>query len=303
MKELLKRDFNDETQFRKELDHLKRFNGLVHDHLVTLLSSVTKGATPESKQYHFVFPFARYALDDYWRSNHSPSWDKTTVRWVAKQLSGIMGAIDAIHVPKHLHLRTQVAKYGMHGDLKPDNILWFESRKDYRGIFVISDFGVADMHSDKSRSNIPNEKIPAVPGYRPPECDIQNGFISRRYDIWTLGCLFLEIVTWLMGGQEFVSAFKKERMKTIYVTGARRDMFYTVKRLEGQTSGAIHIRESIIKVSHVFISPAILQNFSLRTSAHKSNLAETNRKGVVCARSQARGQASTLKAQISFTTL
>lgn len=246
VKELLKRDFNDEAQFRKELEHLKRFNGLVHDHLVTLLTSVTKGETPENKQYHFVFPFARYDLSDYWMSNHSPSWDKTTVKWVAKQLLGIMGAMDAIHVPKHLHLSTQIAKYGMHGDLKPDNILWFESHKDYRGIFVISDFGVADMHSDKSRSNIPNEKIPAVPGYRPPECDIQNGYISRRYDIWTLGCLFLEIVTWLMGGQEFVSAFKKERMKTIYVTGAKRDMFYTVKKLEGQTVGAIHLRESIV---------------------------------------------------------
>lgn len=245
----MKRDFNDETQFRKELDQLKRFNGLVHDHLVTLLSSVTKGATPESRQYHFVFPFARYALDDYWRTNHSPSWDKITIKWVVKQLLGIMGAMDAIHVPKHLHAGAQVAKYGMHGDLKPDNILWFESRKDYRGLFVISDFGSADMHSDKSRSNIPNEKIPAVPGYRPPECDIQNGYISRRYDIWTLGCLFLEILTWMMGGQEFLRAFKKERMKTIYVTGAKRDMFYTVKKLEGQTPGAIHLRESIIAVS------------------------------------------------------
>lgn len=222
---------------------------------------------PESKQYHFVFPFARYALDDYWRSNHNPTWDMITVRWVAKQLLGIMGAIDAIHMPKHL-----VAKYGMHGDLKPDNILWFESREDSKGIFVISDFGLADMHSDKSRSNIPNEKIPAVPGYRPPECDIQGGYISRRYDIWTLGCLFLKIVTWLMGGQQLLGAFKKERMKTIYVTGAKRDMFYAVKRLEGQTPGAIHIRESIIAVSSTSIFGALAHSFDLRTSADSSCL-------------------------------
>lgn len=276
VKELLKRDFNDEAQFRKELDHLKRFNGLVHDHLVTLLTSVTKGETTENKQYHFVFPFARYDLGDYWRTNHSPSWDKTTVKWVAKQLLGIMGAMDAIHVPKHLHLSTQIAKYGMHGDLKPDNILWFESRKDYRGIFVISDFGVADMHSDKSRSNIPNEKIPAVPGYRPPECDIQHGYISRRYDIWTLGCLFLEIVTWLMGGQELVSAFKKERMKTIYVTGAKRDMFYTVKKLEGQTPGAIHLRESIVAVSHISILFELLRASTVECQLKIDGSAETD---------------------------
>lgn len=243
------------------MDHLKRFNGLVHDHLVTLLTSVTKETTADDKQYHYVFPFAKYALDDYWSYNKSPPWDRPTVIWVARQLLGIMGAMESIHVPKHLHIGKQIAKYGMHGDLKPDNILWFESQRDHKGIFVISDFGSADMHSDKSRSNIPNEKIPAVPGYRPPECDIQNGFISRRYDIWTLGCLFLEILAWLMGGQALVSAFKKERMKTIYVTGAKRDMFYTVKKLEGQTPGAIHLRESIIAVSSVqiqgFSEPAL----------------------------------------------
>lgn len=243
----------------------------MHDHLVTLLTSVTKGETPETKQYYFVFPFARSDLSDYWSQNHSPSWDKITIRWVAKQLLGIMGAMDTIHVPKHLHLTTRIAKYGMHGDLKPDNILWFGSRNDYRGILVISDFGVADMHSDKSRSNIPNEGIPAVPGYRPPECDIQNGYISRRYDIWTLGCLFLEILTWLMGGQELLSEFKKERMKTIYVTGAKRDMFYTVKKLEGQTSGAIHLRESIIKVSYT-PTLKLLQSQSSVSPAHHFRL-------------------------------
>lgn len=261
---------------------------------MTLLTSVTKGDTPENRQYHFVFPFARYDLVNYWDHNRSPSWDKTTVRWVANQLLGIMGAMDAIHVPKHLHLSTQIAKYGMHGDLKPDNILWFESHKDDRGIFVISDFGVADMHSDKSRSNIPNEKIPAVPGYRPPECDIQNGYISRRYDIWTLGCLFLEILTWLMGGQELVSTFKKERMKTIYVTGAKRDMFYTVKKLEGQKQGAIHLRESIIAVSPMSFCSSTSELKSVRTPAHIYDSAETHRKGMVCARGQTRGQASTV---------
>ncbi|KAI3391292.1 hypothetical protein diail_7623 [Diaporthe ilicicola] len=249
VKELLKSDFNkefQELQFKQELEHLKRFNGLVHDHLVTLLASVSKGATPEDKQYHYVFPYARFDLPEYWETTPNPSWDILQVRWVAKQLEGIMGAMKSIHEPLHLHSNTQVAKYGMHTDLKPDNILWFGSIADVRGILVISDFGLANMHSDKSRSNIPNEKIPALPGYRPPECDIQGGQISRRYDIWTLGCLFLEILTWLMGGQQLIKEFQKERKKTTYVTGAKRDIFYNVKRLQRQEPNAIHVRESII---------------------------------------------------------
>jgi len=47
--------------------------------------------------------------------------------------------------------------------------------------------------------------------YRPPECDIHGGRIGQSYDIWTLGCLYLEFVTWLLGGWDLIKLFEEKR--------------------------------------------------------------------------------------------
>lgn len=230
--------------FRNELEQLQRFNGLVHDHLVTLLATFRfQGPSP---QFSFIFPYADCALDQYWEgTNPKPEFDIGTVQWVAKQCSGIMGAIDTIHIPQHLtHLGVQ--RYGRHGDIKPDNILLFSSTNDPRGILVVSDMGLSTFNRDTSRSNIPNSKIPGVPGYRPPECDVEGGTISRAYDIWTLGCLFLELLTWLLGGQAFVDEFEKQR-KTVYITGAANNIFFDLKSFEGDKRVA-QVKKEVTRV-------------------------------------------------------
>lgn len=225
VKVLYEKDYQTEERFRNESDQLRRFNGLVHDHLVTLLATFTHRA-----QYHFLFPYADYALDQYWEKRRPKlDADIDTVRWVAKQCSGIMAALDTIHVPEHLHHLAEKG-YGRHGDIKPDNILWFSSTTDPKGILVVSDLGLASFHRDTSRSNIPNKDIPAVPGYRPPECDIKGGTISRAYDIWTLGCLFLELLTWMLGGWKFLQEFNKKRTTRFLITQADNNIFFRLMR-------------------------------------------------------------------------
>jgi len=181
-----------------------------------------------------------------------PIWDVATVRWVAKQLSGIIGAIDTIHNPIHLHQEQVEKGFGRHGDIKPDNILWFNSTTDHRGILVVSDFGLAAFHRDKSRSNIPNKGIPAVPGYRPPECDISGGTISRAYDIWTLGCLFLELLTWLLGGQDLLKIFNQNRNTIFLLTGAKNTIFFTL--LKTENPGIPHVAQVKPEVTKVSIN-------------------------------------------------
>jgi serine/threonine protein kinase len=235
-------DFNNEQQFEKELEQLKRFNGLVHDHLVTLLVTFTL-----NKRYHFLFPYAESTLEQYWEDVKSPNRDLATIRWASKQCSGIMAAIDSIHDPKHLKNLT-VRKYGRHGDIKPDNILWFKSSKDPRGILVISDMGLSSFNRDTSRSNIPNTKIPKVPGYRPPECDIQGGIISRAFDIWTVGCLLVELLTWLLGGWELLEQFQKDRT-SIYITGAMNNIFFDLKKIKGRDGYVAQVKIQVTTVS------------------------------------------------------
>ena len=247
LKILSERDYNNEKTFRNEADQLRRFNGLVQDHLVTLLGTFTM-----SKRYHFIFPYADEALDQYWeRREPEPRWNIETIRWVTKQCSGIMAALDTIHNPKHLHHLSPEGQegFGRHGDIKPDNILWFDSSNDPRGIFVVSDLGLAAFHRETSRSNIPNEGIPGSPGYRPPECDIKGGQISRAYDIWTLGCLFLELLTWLLGGKDYLEDFDLKRTTTYLITGGQNNIFYCLNRSHVPGLYVSQIKPEVTEVS------------------------------------------------------
>jgi serine/threonine protein kinase len=165
--------------------------------------------------------------------------------WTSKQILGLTEALHQIHNPKHL----AEAKFGRHGDLKPENILWYESPKDLMGILVIADFGLGSFNSAKSRSNIPGEAIPVTPNYRPPECDLEGGKISRSFDIWTFGCLLLELTTWALGGKELRAAFEEART-TPYITGISTDIFFDVERQGDSNKFVIKRKQEVTKVRH-----------------------------------------------------
>ncbi|KAF1850799.1 kinase-like protein [Cucurbitaria berberidis CBS 394.84] len=228
------------TEFRKELDALKRFT---HKHLITLLMSWTF-----NNRYNLLFPLAGANLEDYWSSSRLPGSiiriDIDLVQWISKQIVGMAGALNAVHEPTQF--LQAIPKYGRHGDLKPENILWYQSEEDSRGILVIADLGLSAINSDKSRSNIPNNGIPGTPGYRPPECDLDGGKISRSYDIWTFGCLLLELVCWALGGEENRQEFEKAR-ESPYITGAVTDIFFDVQVKENGQGYTITVKEQVRK--------------------------------------------------------
>jgi serine/threonine protein kinase len=253
----------EELEFWKEVDALKRFSGFVHDHLVTLLMTWT---TKNPHQYCLLFPWAGNDLDFYWEQNNPPingvNPDIGVVRWIAKQITGMAGALDAIHNPRYddTHLKPK-KKYGRHGDIKPENILWYDCPNDERGIWVIADLGLTAFNTTNSRSNVPGEGIPVSPGYRPPECDLEGGVISQAFDIWTFGCLLLEMVCWALGGQTNRAQFKAHRM-TPYITGIGSNIFFSID-LKGQGRGfAIGVKR---QVSEVSICDAME---SIKTDAH-----------------------------------
>ncbi|KAK6206036.1 hypothetical protein LQW54_007975 [Pestalotiopsis sp. IQ-011] len=200
--------------FRNERQQLDRFNGSVHEHLVTLLAAFEQEDVAKN---YFIFPWADCDLSGYWESQQARD-----VRWVAAQLNGLVGALDKIHNPPHL-----ANIYGRHGDLKPDNILWYTPYKgDPRGILVISDMGFTAVNSEISRSKQTNGKA-RTPTYRAPELDIYEANVSREYDIWCLGCIFLEMMMWILGGDALIKQFKKERMTVEnVVNGVKTPVFF-----------------------------------------------------------------------------
>lgn len=176
-----------------------------------------------------IFPWAEQDLDLYWENNPHPDLkDVGLIQWISKQCLGIIEAVSLIHNPTHLGA---AERFGRHGDIKAENILWYKGSKLYdRGILVISDFGLAAINSAKSRSMLPNNSasLKFTPSYRPPECDTLGGKITRAFDVWTLGCLYLELVCWLLRGTRGRKNFEAARTTT-FISGARVDIFFDIK--------------------------------------------------------------------------
>ncbi|KAL9564354.1 hypothetical protein ACKAV7_011545 [Fusarium commune] len=211
-----------DSKFNEGWEMLKRFSGRTHPHLVTVLCAFSC-----EEERSFIFPNASYDLSEY-LEKHEPPTQKNGTLWISNQFLGLMGALDTIHNPKHLH-QGVTQRYGRHGDIKCDNILCFKrSGTQNDVVLVISDFGLSAFNTDKSRSNIPNKNVPPVPGYRPPECDIEGGTISRAFDVWTIGCLYLELITWFLGGSDYVEEFSNKRT-TIFINGSNNNIFFTLK--------------------------------------------------------------------------
>jgi serine/threonine protein kinase len=164
-----------------------------------------------------IFPCATDNLQTYWQ-NTEPVFDEETMRWSLNQMAGLVSGLLDIHeciirtttgiTPSRrgssssIKLKQGEEKFGRHGDIKPENILWFAScpaSDDPKGILKIADFGLGRFHGRDTRSNVDWRQIKSSPTYEPPELQLYKP-VSRAYDMWSLGCILLEFATWMLKG-------------------------------------------------------------------------------------------------------
>ncbi|KAK5656067.1 hypothetical protein OQA88_5206 [Cercophora sp. LCS_1] len=186
--------------YKMEVEVLLRFSGknAGHPHLIRLLLTYQHEGS-----YHMVFPWADGNLRDFWESNKTPKRSQALASWLVTQCHGIADGLKEIHgEAQSTSLNTTNKNTGRHGDIKPENILWLKKYNGCENHLLICDFGLSRFHSAKSQSE---DKAPGwSPSYRPPECDLYRLRISVKYDIWTLGCLILDFLTWYLLGWEAV---------------------------------------------------------------------------------------------------
>jgi serine/threonine protein kinase len=196
-----------------EISNLQRFVDQDHDHLIRLLCTFQ-----HKERFHLIFPWADANLQDFWLKKYpdaeTPPRDYSLARWVSQEILGLAEGLQMIHGSDIPGSTEQ--SLGRHGDLKPENILWFKGcgHDDSRyptGVLQICDFGLTDFHSKQSVALVAAESIGGTQTYRAPECHTQN-YISQSYDIWSLGCVLLELVTWYMLGAEGLDDFLDKRI-------------------------------------------------------------------------------------------
>lgn len=210
-----------------------------------------------------VFPWADGGnLRDLWESME-PEQTQSFVCWMLSQYHGIAEGLREIHGTNQA-LNPDGRNKGRHGDIKAENILWVKNHNGKPNHLLISDFGLTRFHSFKSQSaevNVPG----CSPSYRPPECDLPRVRISPQYDMWTLGCLLLEFLTWyLLGWDTVETEFSDARMKDEGWTPIspqlakakrddwiREDKFFTQSRDKDGVHEVLQLKESVIKVSGI----------------------------------------------------
>lgn len=183
-----------------------------HDRIVPLLTAFTY-----RERFYLVFPLATEgSLEKLWRAyipagivqDPAPARiaDWYSDEWLIGECLGIAEALLATH--GSVGCSPETADGLLHADIKPENILCFlKSDQDKESIVLkLADFGEAT----RATSNLPANAVAHVMTYRPPEHSPGN-IITLNYDVWSLGCLFLDFVIWATFGQDGLETFAQDR--------------------------------------------------------------------------------------------
>ncbi|KAL9115635.1 MAG: hypothetical protein Q9227_000003 [Pyrenula ochraceoflavens] len=162
---------------KEEMDILRK---LSHHHIATLAFS-----TKDSHGFNlYILPVAEWSLDRYLAlklENQGQFNDRQIYRW----FGCLTGALAYAH-------RSGVK----HKDIKPANIL-VKIDKDGDRV-LLTDFGLAMDFSDRSSGRTTGPRIVGTPRYLAPECN-ENDERDQAVDIFALGCVFAEILGFLLG--------------------------------------------------------------------------------------------------------
>jgi len=107
--------------------------------------------------------------------------------WLRDQMVGLAGALRAIHGP------TATGRIGYHHDIKTTNILFFGKDENYR--LKLTDWGCAGFHDNYNAQAGSAATSRQGDSYFPPEY-MNAQPTSRPHDVWSLGCVFVELLVW-----------------------------------------------------------------------------------------------------------
>ncbi|KAI0378601.1 kinase-like domain-containing protein [Hypomontagnella monticulosa] len=194
---------SEKSRFIQELGILKSLQCLNDPHIIPLLASFSI----PSLGYYLLFPCAEGDLELLWLTRPDLVGSSDTVLWISEQCYHLTNSLARVHgdtrgIDQTSHAPSFSAI--IHGDLRPANILWFAKGTALQDSkLVIADWGCAEPDlGPHSGSATQLKSIGRT--YRPPECDDSDAHVSVALDIWSLGCIFLEFVTWYLLGWEAV---------------------------------------------------------------------------------------------------
>ncbi|RSL48486.1 hypothetical protein CEP54_012923 [Fusarium duplospermum] len=190
------------SEYNAEARTLKKLSKLAHPHLIKCLATYQRG-----HNYCFIFHWAEGGnLRQFWAQQDRVSRDMELIQWALLQMKGLADGLKVLH-------NFSLQENCRHGDLKPENILRFlKADSSGLGRLVLSDLGSATFHEERTQSRTRGTGVGyGTLRYEPPEARKErNRPRSRRYDVWSTGCIFLEFTIWLLYGWDDLEWFNQE---------------------------------------------------------------------------------------------
>ena len=186
--------------FRREVQSLERIKNVGHPHLMKYHKAFIHGGVGV-----IIFPLASSDLRKQLlqpRDTLGPGGVRSHAFW--DQLLGVSRALAKMHSFNVPDAQRENIIFFYHFDLKPANIL-----VGIDGTFIISDFGQAHFLRPENGAYVDSsiaEDCSGDPSYAPPENDsshlVDGKHLekSRKYDTWCLGCIFLEVLWYVVKG-------------------------------------------------------------------------------------------------------
>ncbi|KAL8817767.1 MAG: hypothetical protein Q9191_008081, partial [Dirinaria sp. TL-2023a] len=213
-KEIRKDDKNEWKIMMREVETLRARR---HEHIVPLLSSWTQQFIESERQaasLNLLFPYSSMTLEEWLNCSKPPrDWEdsrKGLKDYIYHSMKCLCDAVTYLH--KEID-----GLISSHHDLKPENILLFG--KDWK----IADFGRTHLMRLEAGSDTEGRSGLGTFTYHPPEywnlsgkhAGIRHG---RAFDVWALGCIFVEFATIAARGwsSQALQQFKENRKINTY---------------------------------------------------------------------------------------
>ncbi|KAK4198543.1 HET-domain-containing protein [Triangularia verruculosa] len=242
-------------EWTREVEAHIAMRNLKHRNIIEFIAAIKRGS-----DRYLLFRWAEEgSLRKYWEvpEHKRPLVTKELVRDVILQIRGMADALDKLH-----NYRFGGGSY-RHGDLKPENILCVVDQPPRDGqfsfpILKISDMGLAKHHNIATQLRHNTSTQYTTTRYEPPEVALKSKLgRSRRYDMWSFGCVVLEMMIWLLHGSDTLERFNSQ----IIDEGRHRSHWFKVDKDKDQAFVHPHVQATI---RALYYDPECKKNTALR---------------------------------------
>ncbi|CZR50161.1 uncharacterized protein PAC_00033 [Phialocephala subalpina] len=229
-----------------EVQNVKRFRGkLSHDRIAAFLAIITIGEDISILQPLAAMDLKKFLYEQGNLLLRHPMDPMDPIHLI-QETAHLAGALKFLH-NLQIEINQEVC---CHMDLKPANILVFDVEGSPVGKWKITDFGISSFHTlqkhghdardkpmDSSNLLAPSEFVQkrsvltkprrAEGPYQAPEVDgLEEKTAGRGSDIWSLGCIFWQVLIFGIRGSEELKVMDAKRYKRENGMSYGNDYFY-----------------------------------------------------------------------------